>query len=92
MDLEIAEAERVLKAVMPDRPKRQEAVDRVLSLFHSGETVGHHDTGWGLVNAVGEYYEHHRRGGNDEARMLNALAGSTFKMVNRTTQMLMRSR
>lgn len=85
-------AREVLEVVLPDRPRRDEQVSAILALHTGGEFVGHTNTGWGLVNAVGEYFDHLRRGGTPEARMLNALSGITTKMVNHTTQVLMRRR
>jgi phage/plasmid-like protein (TIGR03299 family) len=90
MDLEIAEARKIMEMVLPNRPKRAEAIGAIVGLFESSDTVGYHNTGWGLVNAVGEYFDHGRRGGQPEAQLLNALGGVTTKSINRTAQVLLR--
>lgn len=94
IDLEIAETEELLRMVLPDRPKRQEQVDTIIGLFDHGERVGErfHHTGWGLVNAVGEYFEHARPSRSDsvESRFTNGLNGSINKYVNRAAQLLVR--
>jgi len=92
IDINVAEAEEMLQLVLPDRPKRQEAVEAITGLLDHGYTIGDqfHRTGWGLVNAVGEYFEHHRRGASAESRFTNGLSGSTNRYVNRTAQLLIR--
>lgn len=92
IDIELAEAEDLLRAVLPDRPKRADAIDSITGLLLSSPTVGEqfHRTGWGLVNAVGEYFEHTRDVGTAESRFTNGLSGSTNKYVNRTAQLLVR--
>lgn len=92
IDLELDEAQKVLETVLDDRPKRAEVITKVLDLFDHGDTVGYHKTGWGLVNAVGEYYDHLRTGGSitPESRFTNALSGSTKRYINRTAQLLVR--
>lgn len=86
------EARELLEVVLPDRPKRDEVVDQLVSMFNASDTVGHVGTGWGLVNVVGEYFDHLRSSRNTtpESRMLNALSGVTSKSINRTAQLLLR--
>lgn len=94
IDMELAEAEELLRVVLPDRPKRPEQIDAITGLLDHGEFVGEqfHRTGWGLVNAVGEYFEHERRTGSTslESRFTNGLSGSINRYVNRAAQLLVR--
>lgn len=94
IDLELEEAHSILTNMLPDRPKTAEAVTTIGDLFDHGEQVGEkfHHTGWGLVNAVGEYFDWMRKGGTAESQFTNALQGSTNKWANRTAQTLLRRR
>jgi phage/plasmid-like protein (TIGR03299 family) len=75
----------VLKRVLPDRPRRDEVITKIVSGWHANtETVGYDGTGWGLVNAVSEYFEWTRVGGSPESRFLAALQGQTHRAINKT--------
>lgn len=86
-------AQQILKRVLPDRPRTAEVIEKIVSNWHTRtETVGYDGTGWGLVNAVSEYYEWDRTGGTSESRFLAALQGQTHKTINRVAgQLLSRS-
>jgi phage/plasmid-like protein (TIGR03299 family) len=74
-----------LRRVLPDRPKRPEVIQSILSNYHNRpETVGYEGTGWGLVNAVSEYFEWDRALGTPESRFLAALQGQTHNAINKT--------
>jgi phage/plasmid-like protein (TIGR03299 family) len=81
-------AREVLTSVLPDRPKRLEQVRTITQLFEEGPAVGFAGTGWGLVNAVSEYFEWSRPDGirTDRSRFLGALEGDSHRFVNRTAQ------
>lgn len=78
----------VLESVLPDRPRRLEQVQAIAGLFEGGPAVGFAGTGWGLVNAVSEYFEWSRPEGirTDQSRFLGALEGDSHRYVNRTAQ------
>lgn len=78
-----ANARATLEAVLPDRPRRGEQVESIITAWHTAETVGFDWTGWGLVNAVSEYFDWGRAGGSPESRFVGALQGQTFNAVNR---------
>ena len=82
-------AEATLKRVLPDRPKRDEAIERILTGWQTKSTVGFLETGWGLVNAVSEYFEWTRVGGTSESRFLAALEGQTHRAINKTAGILL---
>lgn len=74
----------IMKRVLPDRPKRNDAITKIITNWHSRpETVGWDGTGWGLVNAVSEYFEWDRAGGSPESRFVAALQGQTHRAINR---------
>lgn len=77
------QARGVLADSLPDRPRRDEQVDRIVQLWHTSEHVGFDWTGWGLVNAASDYFDWGRVGGTPESRFLNALQGPTHKVINR---------
>jgi phage/plasmid-like protein (TIGR03299 family) len=91
-------AEKLLKMVIPmprsgktERTEAQwrERIEKITDLWCSAPQVGFAGTGWGLVNAVSEYFEWHRAGGTAESRFLNALEGETHKKINRMTGMIL---
>ncbi len=83
-------AHQILKRVLPDRPRRDEVIEKITTAWHTRtETVGYDGTGWGLVNAVSEYFEWDRAGGSAESRFLAAMQGQTHKAINKTTSMLL---
>lgn len=78
---------------LPDRPKRAEKIEFIINKWHTAETVGFDWSGWGLVNAVSEYFDWDRSSGTPESRFLGALQGSTRNTINRVTaRLLTRSR
>lgn len=81
-------AYEVLGSVLPDRPKRLEQAKTINDLFELGPAVGFAGTGWGLVNAVSEYFEWSRPQTirTDHSRFLGALDGDANRYVNRTAR------
>lgn len=82
-------AAETLRAVLPDRPRRAEQIEQIITTWHTAETVGFDWTGWGLVNAVSEYFDWQRKGGSPESRFVAALQGQTFNAINRTAGRLL---
>lgn len=82
-------AREVLKASLPDRPRRDDQVDKIVDLWHNADTVGFDWTGWGLVNAASEYFDWSRAGGSAESRFVGALQGDTHKVINRVAGRLL---
>lgn len=80
----------ILKRVLPDRPQRANVIEKIITGWHTrAETVGYEGTGWGLVNAVSEYFEWDRAGGSPESRFLAALQGQTRSAINKTASMIL---
>jgi hypothetical protein len=80
----------ILKRVLPDRPKRDEIIVKILSGWHNRpDTIGFKQSGWGLVNAVSEYFEWDRVGGSPESRFLAALQGQTRSAINKTAALIL---
>jgi len=78
------EGEKLIRRVLPNRPKTEEVIQSIMQLWQHGETVGYSGNGWGLVNAVSDYFDHGRAGGSAESRFTGALQGITYKMINST--------
>jgi phage/plasmid-like protein (TIGR03299 family) len=76
--------------IRKDAAKRDEVIDTVIEKWHNAPTVGWSGTGWGLVNAVSEYYDWGRSGGSPASRFLGALEGQTHKAINKTAVLLLR--
>lgn len=66
-----------------------ERLESILNLWSTSPTVAYAGTGWGLVNAVSEYYDWYRAGGTPESRFLNALEGETHKRLNKMAGLLL---
>ena len=83
-------AQQILTRILPDRPRRPETIEKIITNWHTRtETVGYDGTGWGLVNAVSEYFEWDRTGGSSESRFLAALQGQTHQAINKVTGQLL---
>ena len=83
-------ASDILKRVLPDRPKRDEVIVKIITGWHGKpKEVGFEKSGWGLVNAVSEYFEWDRTGGTPESRFLAALQGQTHSAINKTAALIL---
>lgn len=83
-------ATTILRRALPVRPKTDEAIGKILiNWTERKDSVGFDGTGWGLVQAVSEYYEWDRKGGTPESRFLAALQGQTRNAINKTTAALL---
>lgn len=92
--LEIDAAKDVLKKILPNRPKREDQVNAIVTAWQESNTNGFRDNGWGLTNAVSEYFEWGRNEGTrtPQSRFTSPINGPTAHMVNRTAQLLLRRR
>lgn len=79
----------VLDRVVRQSPTRDTVMDEILGLWKNADTVGFSDNGWGLVNAVSDYFEHGRRGGTAQSRLLGALEGQTRNILDRTVPLIL---
>lgn len=95
VDVDVSEesAKIILKRVLPDRPTREtKQIPAILDAFRGSEHVGFENTGWGLVNAVSEYFEWQRpvtKSRTDESRFKGALDGATHHNVARTAELVL---
>ena len=84
-----AKAETILKKVIRKSPKQDDAVQRVLDIWTNAETVQLSNTGWGLVNAVSDYFEWNRQGGTAQSQILGVVEGVTTKAISRTAELIL---
>lgn len=91
-DVLLEDAERVLKTVLKDLPKRDEQISAITTAWRSSPNVDLGSSAWGLVNGVSEYFEWQRNFGTRtrESLFTAALDGMTGRYVRRTAQVLMR--
>lgn len=82
-------ARELVQDSLPARPKRDEQVAAIIDRWHTSQEVGFDWTGWGLVNAVSEYFEWGRAGGSPESRFIGALQGQTHAVINRVAGRLL---
>ncbi len=92
--LEMEDASELVRRILPNRPRRDEQVNAIVHAWRESPTNGFPDNGWGLVNAVSEYFEWGRSEGTrtDQSRFTSGLTGQTNKYVNRCAQQLLRRR
>lgn len=71
-------------------PRAMESADSgIRSLYRHSATVGdYRGTGWGALNAVGEYFDWMRDTRSDEARLLGSLEGVSAKMRDAASRLL----
>lgn len=94
MRVTIDEAKDLLVRILPNRPKRDEQVNAIVNAWRTSENNGFPDRGWGVVNAVSEYFEWGRNEGTrtEQSRFTGGLTGSTHKYTNRAVQLLLQRR
>lgn len=92
--IELEDARQLLTRVLPNKPKRDEQVSAIVTAWRESPTNGFPNDGWGLTNAVSEYFEWGRSDGTRTAqsRFTGGLTGSTHKYTNRTAQLLLQRR
>lgn len=86
------EVPMLLERVLPDKPQREKQIEAITAAYQGAPTVGFTGTGWGVVNAVSEYFMWERSGGlrTPESTFRDNLDGAAHKMVGRTAQLLLR--
>lgn len=91
VDVTDEDARAILKRVLPDKKRRDETVEAIMSTYHNDESVGFVGTGWGLTNAVSTYYDWGRSDSTrtDQSRFTSGLLGDTAKYFNRTAQLVL---
>lgn len=92
-----AKADKLLRIVIPQPKGKTERtvaqhgqrIAKMLELFYTSPQVGFAGTGWGIVNAVSEYFEWHRSGGTPESKFLNALEGQAHGKLNAMARLVL---
>lgn len=81
----------ITRRVLPDRIKRDEQVEAIVDAFEHAETVGFHETGWGAINAVSEYFQWGRTSAarTIQSEFTSPLDGDAAKFINRTAHLVM---
>lgn len=85
------QARDILKRVLPDKAKRDDRINAIMAGYHESPHVGYVGTGWGLANAVSEYFDWGRNTGTrtDQSQFTSGLTGDTAKYFNRTVQLIL---
>lgn len=89
VELEIDEVKDLLTDILPDSKNQSKYVQAIVGAWQESPTVGFPGTGWGLVNAVGEYFEHGRGHHTPNSRLRTGLDGSAHRVLGRTAQVLL---
>jgi phage/plasmid-like protein (TIGR03299 family) len=93
--LNVEDAHQILKLVVretkAEKSRRDAAIDKIIDMWNTRETVAFAGTAWGLVNAIDEYYEWERSSANRTAhsQMLGALEGTSRKAMERAVPLIL---
>lgn len=93
-EMELEAFKQVLKKALPDRPKTDEVITRILELQQNSPNIRdeHRKTAWGAMNALTEYYDWKRDTRSAEAKFLATMDGVNSQMRNRVATLLLRGR
>lgn len=81
---------RLVADVMPTwRKKSDEVAESIMALYKESPVNGYTGTAWGALNAITEYFDHHRDIRSSDSAMLNALDGENAKVRNKALQLLL---
>lgn len=80
---------RFLESLLPKKPQTEQVAERIMSLYKDSPTNGYTGTGWGMFNAVTEYYEHGRETRSRAAVMYNVLHGQGATLRNTAAKLLL---
>lgn len=87
--LDTEDGRKILNRVVRDTATREDTVNKILDMWTSRESVGFVGSGWGLFNAVSEYFEWERKGGTAQSQFLNVLEGQTRKALDSTAALIL---
>jgi phage/plasmid-like protein (TIGR03299 family) len=91
IELTLEQATEVIAETVPAHLSKPERVQSaILNLYQNSRFNGYRGTGWGVLNAVTEYYDHFR--GSErraaETRWVQGLDGTTTRAINHTIEVL----
>lgn len=96
IDIDVDTTRKLLPTILTPRgaeppPKQAEQIDAIIDAMRDDETNGFAGTGWGVVQAVNEYFgwlrPSHRR--TDESMFTSWLTGQTHDVTERAAMMLL---
>lgn len=84
-----AEVDRIFDELIEDTPRKDTKIAGLQFAYHESPTLeGYRGTKWGVLNAVGEYYDWLRPIRTEDSRTIGTLQGVGYKQRNRTLEML----
>lgn len=83
------DARKILGRVIRETTKQTEVINKIIDMWNTRESVGYVGSGWGLFNAVSEYFEWDRKGGTAQSQFLNVLEGQTRKAMDQTAALIL---
>ena len=94
IDVDFERAQKTLMHVLPDRPRRDDQIESIMSAFSGSDTVGFPGTGWGLVQATQEYFEWTRPNhlATFESTFNGPLDGQAHRYADKTVRALLNVR
>jgi phage/plasmid-like protein (TIGR03299 family) len=88
--LDNEDGDRILQRVLRAAPKRTDVIAKILDMWNTRESVGFVGTGWGLLNAVSEYFEWERGGiHTPQSQLLGVMEGPTRKAIDTTAALIL---
>lgn len=81
----------VLKTILPARKRRDQQIDAIMAAYTGSPTVGFTGTGWGVVNAVSEYFQWGRNTATrtDQSMFIGGVTGDAAKYTGRASQLIL---
>lgn len=90
IDVSVSTARSLFTRVLPDRPSRDEKVERFMHRLANSENLeGHRDDAWGVFNALTEEFDWGREYSTREAKLLNLTEGAGAQARRKLHELLL---
>lgn len=83
------DGQQILGRVLRDSARKDEVIGKIMDIWAARETCGFVGSGWGLFNAVSEYFQWDRRGGTAQSQFLGILEGQTRSALDRAATLIL---
>lgn len=94
LEVEVSEEKfrEIVQDLWPETPQREKRVQAVEDVYHTSPNIaGYRGTGWGALNAVGEYFDWARPVRTPQSRLIGTMEGAGLKARDRVKEALLAS-